>query len=402
MSTTLHPIITQAGLQAMLNAQSNGFNFELTQIKLGDTGWTPDASATDLKNPISQFALTGEVVNDTQLHITGIDQSANEFWIKEIGFYTNTGVLFAVWSHATQLFAYKSNGVDLALSINLVQTQVPASKITINSLSGFQLPLATQTKPGITKLSSAEDLIHKNPQTPVSAAQLMELAYTRVYDPKKHYQSGDIRWFSNSDNPLDAGAYYECYHPDGVLGKDPRDPVNRPSGWKNTDPSQPYCWVKIGKFLELPTIGSPISIQKATVNENYIKYRTDANLNISKFWRLAIVYPDLVQNNVISIADLRAEFIRGLDDGRGVDLSRPVGSFRPDSIRSHGHILYYGHGNSNMIHSGPDDLNNVGVPAEAGQGTYGYSDGVMSRAVKPFGSTETAPRSIAMLQKTRF
>lgn len=143
------------------------------------------------------------------------------------------------------------------------------------------------------------------------------------YSSQRRYRAGEFVYID--------GNYYECYHPDTVAGKDPRDSANRPEGWADTDGSHPYYWLKIGKWLELPPVGSPFPMQKISVPENYIKYRGDGSLHKDKFWRLAEVYPDLISNNVIQIADLRGEFIRGWDDGRGVDAGRLVGSHQPAS-----------------------------------------------------------------------
>ena len=39
------------------------------------------------------------------------------------------------------------------------------------------------------------------------------------------------------------------------------------------------------------------------------------------------------------LPDLRGEFIRGLDNGRGVDFGRQMGAHQADEIRSHNHIM---------------------------------------------------------------
>lgn len=145
------------------------------------------------------------------------------------------------------------------------------------------------------------------------------------YNPNKRYTTS---FFVYVD-----GNYYECYHPNGCLDKDPRDPANRPEGWTNTDPSQPYYWIKIGKFLSLPEIGVPLPFPTLNLREGVIKYNGEANLHKDKFWRLAELYPDLINSNFITIADLRAKYIQGLDDGRGVDVGRILLSHQGDSMR---------------------------------------------------------------------
>ena len=150
---------------------------------------------------------------------------------------------------------------------------------------------------------------------------------TAGYDPGKKYEAGDLVKVD--------GEWYECYHPDGCKGKDPRDPVNRPAGWQNTDHSQPYYWLKIGHWLSFPEVGSAIYLPTTNIREGLIRYRNDGNLHKDKFWRIAQLYPHLILNNYIQIADLRGEFLRGLDEGRGADpdSGRYMFSWQGDAIR---------------------------------------------------------------------
>ena len=45
--------------------------------------------------------------------------------------------------------------------------------------------------------------------------------------------------------------------------------------------------------------------------------------------------------NTFNLPDLRGEFIRGWDDGRGVDTPRPIGSAQVDAVRQHYHGIGY-------------------------------------------------------------
>lgn len=150
---------------------------------------------------------------------------------------------------------------------------------------------------------------------------------TAGYDLGKKYEAGDLIKVD--------GEWYECYHPDGCKGKDPRDPANRPAGWQITDHSQPYYWLKIGPWLSFPEVGSAIYLPTTNIREGLIRYRNDGNLHKDKFWRIAQLYPHLILNNYIQIADLRGEFLRGLDEGRGADpdSGRYMFSWQGDAIR---------------------------------------------------------------------
>lgn len=93
-------------------------------------------------------------------------------------------------------------------------------------------------------------------------------------------------------------------------------------------------------------------------------------------------------STTFNLPDLRGEFIRGWDDGRGVDSGRTFGSAQAQAIQSH-------------THSGV-----VGVGVNGSVGVTGgiigvQSDGV-TLAIGSTGGTETRPRNIALLACIKF
>jgi len=91
-------------------------------------------------------------------------------------------------------------------------------------------------------------------------------------------------------------------------------------------------------------------------------------------------------STTFNLPDLRGEFVRGWDDGRGVDSGRGFGSAQTEAFKSHNHNIpfrYGGTGNSTTT-----ELS--GGPAS------GYSSGTFT-AMASAGGTETRPRNIALL-----
>ncbi|RJL38196.1 hypothetical protein D5078_20315 [Pectobacterium carotovorum] len=99
------------------------------------------------------------------------------------------------------------------------------------------------------------------------------------------------------------------------------------------------------------------------------------------------------------LPDLRGEFVRGWDDGRGVDTGRALLSAQGNTIQSHAHEYrdrYYIEGNGlNVAYSENAPLNynsNVGSQGtDSDNRTWLYYDSLTSKA----GNTETRPRNIA-------
>lgn len=84
-------------------------------------------------------------------------------------------------------------------------------------------------------------------------------------------------------------------------------------------------------------------------------------------------------STTFNLPDLRAEFVRGYDDGRGIDSGRVFGSNQDDAFESHTHSY------STPITSG------AGYPGGTGGGFGGgYTTGAT-------GDTETRPRNVALL-----
>ncbi|CAE7405611.1 J [Symbiodinium microadriaticum] len=132
-----------SGLQAVFNADSNGLQAVISEIALGDQGYDPAvdgdgyATQTALQNEIERFPLAdSDAVPPYQIDLSFIADGANEYWVREIGFYLDDGTLLAVWSDAAQTLAYKSAAVPLVLGFELVLASLPANSVTVQTTGG--------------------------------------------------------------------------------------------------------------------------------------------------------------------------------------------------------------------------------------------------------------------------
>ena len=89
-------------------------------------------------------------------------------------------------------------------------------------------------------------------------------------------------------------------------------------------------------------------------------------------------------STTFNLPDLRGEFVRGLDDGRGVDINRTLGSWQKDELASHQHTFPAG----DIITGGPALQANRTSMLEA-HTTY-------------VGGTETRPRNVALLAYIKY
>ena len=109
-------------------------------------------------------------------------------------------------------------------------------------------------------------------------------------------------------------------------------------------------------------------------------------------------------STTFNLPDLRGEFIRGWDDGRGIDTSRAMGSAQSGMVGPHNHTASvtdpgHAHGYSgwayraSLTDDGPDQLD---VYNPTGATTGSHSTGV-SVTVNNSSGTETRPRNVALL-----
>jgi microcystin-dependent protein len=96
-------------------------------------------------------------------------------------------------------------------------------------------------------------------------------------------------------------------------------------------------------------------------------------------------------STTFNLPDGRGEFLRGADQGRGVDVGRAVGTSQAGEIQSHGHRAYTGlsDGSFGSLRSSMQTVDNGAAyrTNQAGQPTF----------IEATGGTETRPRNLAAL-----
>ncbi|EMY0609404.1 tail fiber protein [Yersinia enterocolitica] len=122
----------------------------------------------------------------------------------------------------------------------------------------------------------------------------------------------------------------------------------------------------------LVPIGVPLPYPLATPPAGFLKCN-GSSFSTAEYPKLALAYPSGV------LPDLRGEFIRGWDDGRGVDAGRALLSAQSDLFKAHHHSFAFF----------------TGYAAGGGTGAvYNYS-GNAGRDTGDTGGNETRPRNIA-------
>lgn len=95
-------------------------------------------------------------------------------------------------------------------------------------------------------------------------------------------------------------------------------------------------------------------------------------------------------STTFNLPDLRAEFVRGWDAGRGIDIGRVFGSSQGGEIQSHTHTMTYRRG-AEAAGTTTDPNGFLSLNSDTDQGIYNNSNVVVAS-----GGTETRPRNVAM------
>ena len=104
-------------------------------------------------------------------------------------------------------------------------------------------------------------------------------------------------------------------------------------------------------------------------------------------------------STTFNLPDLRGEFIRGLDGGRGVDSGRSMGSAQGDAFQGHGHTLTgRAHAGSSGVYNEFGDTS----AAEIYSNTTSVQDPVARSHGTPRTASETRPRNVALLPCIKF
>jgi microcystin-dependent protein len=114
-----------------------------------------------------------------------------------------------------------------------------------------------------------------------------------------------------------------------------------------------------------------------------------------------------VPSSHFRIPDLRGEFVRGWDNGKGTDPNRVFGSFQEEMINQHKHWISSGsYDDGNMSTTGVSNTQEAGLANDAGVYTVDDMDKVFGRFCRMdpgYGvNYETRPRNISLLPCIKF
>lgn len=106
-------------------------------------------------------------------------------------------------------------------------------------------------------------------------------------------------------------------------------------------------------------------------------------------------------STTFNLPDLRGEFIRSLDDGRGVDSGRSLGTNQSDAFQGHGHDVYHGDtfpGTNRLRNNGGGGTGSGNIRQNSDGTTEVWAQDIIEYLNgTPRVANETRPRNVALL-----
>ncbi|MDN1857408.1 phage tail protein [Escherichia coli] len=431
MTVKYYAILTNQGAARLANATMLGSKLNLTQMAVGDANGvlpTPDPAQTKLINQkrIAPLNLLSVDPNNQSQIIAEqiIPENEGGFWIREIGLYDDEGVLIAVANcpetYKPQL--QEGSGRTQTIRMILVVTNTEAITLKIDPSvvlatrkyvddEVLELKLyvddqmrnhiaaqdphtqyAQKHNPTFTGEPKAPTPAAGNNTTRIATTAFVQAAITALINgaPATLDTLKEIAAAINNDPKFSTTIN------NALSGKQPLDETLTHLSGK--DVAGLLAYLGLGEGSALP-VGVPVPWPSATPPTGWLKCN-GAAFSAEEYPELAKAYP------TNKLPDLRGEFIRGWDDGRGVDNGRGLLTFQDGAIVSHNHYwgIWTSRTNDQTLESFTGttilkqitplspaiDFDNYPIPNPAI--TEG---GVVAATTKPAGANETRPRNIA-------
>ncbi|EOK2603728.1 phage tail protein [Escherichia coli] len=424
MTVKYYAILTNQGAARLANATMLGSKLNLTQMAVGDANGvlpTPDPAQTKLINQkrIAPLNLLSVDPNNQSQIIAEqiIPENEGGFWIREIGLYDDEGVLIAVancpetykpqlqeGSGRTQtirMILVVSNTEAITLKIDpsvvlatrkYVDDEVLELRLYVDDQMRNHIAAqdphtqyAQKHNPTFTGEPKAPTPAAGNNTTRIATTAFVQAAITALINgaPATLDTLKEIAAAINNDPKFSTTIN------NALSGKQPLDETLTHLSGK--DVAGLLAYLGLGEGSALP-VGVPVPWPSATLPTGWLKCN-GAAFSSEMYPNLAKAYP------TNKLPDLRGEFIRGWDDGRGVDNGRNLLSAQSDAIQNivgtFGRTQLF----KDALNSGPfsqtDSILSVGLqPTEIIEG-YGASVWTFdaSRSVRT--ASETRPHNIA-------
>ncbi|HAH7570466.1 TPA: phage tail protein [Escherichia coli] len=403
MATKYYAVLTNVGAAKLANATALGAQVEITQMAVGDGNGvlpTPNQAQMALVHELRRKPLNSLSIDPNNANQIIAEQVIPEdeggWWIREIGLFDKDGDMIAVANCAETYKPQLQEGSGRVQVVRMILIVSSTAAVTLKIDPSVVLATRQYVDDQIIQVKSYVD-------------QKMA-AHVAAADPHKQYAPKESPALTgrptaptaegkDSSTQIANTAFVQAAIA-ALVGSSPEalDTLNELAAALGNDPNFATTVTNslagkmdksangsdienvsvflqnlgLGEGSALP-VGVPVPWPSATPPTGWLKCN-GAAFSAEEYPELAKVYP------TNKLPDLRGEFIRGWDDGRGVDSGRAIQSTQSHSIEAHDHIVYF-RVNGVTTSSGVNDVMK-----------YGDAN---PRPTSSTGGNETRPRNIA-------
>lgn len=333
---------TTRGRAALVNAAHTGTKaVTVTQIGVTDRAFTPDPAGGDLVLPGERKRLTtfgGKAVADDVVHLTLRDESDDSYPLRGIAVYLEDGTLLALYG-GSEVILEKSSQAMMLLALDWLLADMDANQIQFGN-TDFLNPPATTEVQGVVELATAEEAITgKDSQRAVTASALLATLDARLGKGapstlgKSMMGRGDA-----TEVRADLGLKSAALKDEGSGKGLDADSVDG----KHADDFAPK--VHTHKLVDITDLSVTQLVPPGIVGHFAMDTPPEGWLRCNGADVSRTTYAALfaavgtrfgsANGSTFRLPDLRGEFIRGWDNGRGLDPGRSFGSMQDDAIRA--------------------------------------------------------------------
>ncbi|EFH9595944.1 phage tail protein [Escherichia coli] len=401
MATKYYAVLTNVGAAKLANATALGAQVEITQMAVGDGNGvlpTPNPAQTALVHELRRKPLNSLSIDPNNANQIIAEQVIPEdeggWWIREIGLFDKDGDMIAVANCAETYKPQLQEGSGRVQVVRMILIVSSTAAVTLKIDPSVVLATRQYVDDQIIQVKSYVD-------------QKMA-AHVAAADPHKQYAPKESPALTgrptaptaegkDSSTQIANTAFVQAAIA-ALVGSSPEalDTLNELAAALGNDPNFATTVTNslagkmdksangsdienvsvflqnlgLGEGSALP-VGVPVPWPSATPPTGWLKCN-GAPFSAEEYPKLAKAYPKL------KLPDLRGEFIRGWDDGRGVDSARLLLSSQAASILEHNHEMHGWTGNPLMagdVYSSGSSVFAVQLSIGDGGLLYSWKDG---------------------------
>ena len=156
----MNVVLTNAGLQAIVNAEQTGMApVTVSHIAFGSGQYEASKTQNALRNQIKKLeVISGGTSQDNSIHVAVQDNSEDSYSVYEFGVFLSDGTLLGVYSQTGTAILQKSSQAVAQFEIGIKFENIDVKNISFGQVS-FSYPYASSNNAGIMQFATSAEVV---------------------------------------------------------------------------------------------------------------------------------------------------------------------------------------------------------------------------------------------------